>query len=175
MIMVRPARDDDVVEVASILEEASGWLEARGQAMWVAGELDRRLVEADVRAGAYQVASVEGVAAGIVRFQLDDQEFWPDLPHDHASAFVHRLAVRRRFAGCGVSTALLEWSAKHARELGRTSLRLDCDINRIALRQLYERFGFQYHSEWHAGPYHVARYELLLSREDASAVGGKVG
>jgi len=163
VILVRQATTSDAGEVADILEEASRWLEARGETMWVAGELDRGRIEAEVTTGAYFVAIVGERAAGIVRFQLDDREFWPDLPADHASAFVHRLAVRRQFAGCGVSHALLAWSANHARELGRTSLRLDCDVTRMSLRQLYERFGFRYHSERRVGPYHVARYALALN------------
>ena len=162
-VVVRQAEPPDANEVADILEEASRWLEARGEAMWVAGELDRQRIEAEVITGAYYLATVDDRTAGTVRFQLDDQEFWPDLHDDHGSAFVHRLAVRRQFEKRGVSHALLAWSANHARELGRTSLRLDCDITRMALRRLYERFGFRYHSEWHAGPYHVARYELALA------------
>src|SRR5262245_612332 len=139
----------DAAEVANILEEASRWVETRGKAMWVSGELNRELIAAEVVGGAYYVATVDDRAAGVVRFQLDDQEFWPDLPDDQQNAFVHRLAVRREFAKRGVAQALLAWSADHARELGRTTLRLDCDINRMGLRRLYEQFGFRYHSERH--------------------------
>jgi GNAT superfamily N-acetyltransferase len=93
--------------------------------------------------------------------QLDDQLFWPELT-DGQSAFVHRLAVRRRFAGTGVSLALLSWSVEHARRLGKLCLRLDCDHQRTKLRSVYERFGFRLHSYRQVGPYYVARYEYPL-------------
>jgi GNAT superfamily N-acetyltransferase len=87
--------------------------------------------------------------------------FWPDL--DAAdSAFVHRLAVRRAFAGQGISTALLEWAVDHARTLGKRYLRLDCDADRSRLRALYERFGFRLHSYRQVGSYYVSRYELQI-------------
>jgi GNAT superfamily N-acetyltransferase len=70
--------------------------------------------------------------------------------------------VARRFKGQGVSTALLTWAVEHARALGRRYVRLDCDHSRPKLRELYERFGFQFHSYRQVGPYYVARYEYPL-------------
>jgi GNAT superfamily N-acetyltransferase len=80
------------------------------------------------------------------------------------SAFVHRMAVRREYAGGAVSTALLTWAVDRTRALGRRYLRLDCDASRPKLRLVYERFGFQYHSDRHVGPYHVARYEYAVPK-----------
>ena len=59
---------------------------------------------------------------------------------------MHRLVVRRRFKGQSLSTSLLQWAADRAREMGKRSLRLDCDASRPKLRALYERFGFRLHS-----------------------------
>jgi GNAT superfamily N-acetyltransferase len=75
---------------------------------------------------------------------------------------VHRLVVRRRFKGQGISTALLGWAVNHARGLGRSHLRLDCDKSRPKLHALYEVFGFRFHSFRQVGPYYVARYEYPL-------------
>jgi GNAT superfamily N-acetyltransferase len=73
---------------------------------------------------------------------------------------VHRLAVRRRYAGTGVSTAaMLRWAVERTRALGRPYLRLDCAAARPKLRAIYERFGFQHHSYAQIGAYYVARYE----------------
>lgn len=109
------------------------------------------------------VAERDGEAAGVIRFQLDDPLFWPDLVNPAESAFIHRLAVRRRFAGHGVSTALIEWAVAHASALGKRYLRLDCDDERVRLKALYERFGFRLHSHRQVGSYYVARYEFELA------------
>jgi GNAT superfamily N-acetyltransferase len=85
------------------------------------------------------------------------------VPTDE-SAFIHRVAVRRHFSGGTASSALLAWAAERAHALGRRYLRLDCEASRLRLRAVYERFGFQHHSDRHVGPYFVSRYELPLPR-----------
>ncbi|HEY6359785.1 MAG TPA: GNAT family N-acetyltransferase, partial [Vicinamibacterales bacterium] len=61
-----------------------------------------------------------------------------------------------------ISTALMTWAVDRARSLRRDALRLDCDADRTSLRAVYERFGFEYHSDRQVGPYYVARYEFPL-------------
>ena len=148
--------------VAEILVEAAGWVKRLdGTTMWVEGELAVERVREEVDAGLFFLAESDSHLAGALRFQLKDELFWPDIdPHD--SAFVHRLAVSRAYAGRGVSRLLLQWAAEHARALDKKYLRLDCDEDRPRLRALYERFGFRLHSFRHVGAYYVARYELPL-------------
>ncbi|HEY1305853.1 MAG TPA: GNAT family N-acetyltransferase [Vicinamibacterales bacterium] len=161
-IEIRQAQPSDARIVADILVEASAWVDSLGVVMWEEDELDPEHIVAEVAAGQFFIAYLTGEPAGVIRFQLEDRLFWPDLPQD-ASAFVHRLAVRRRFKGQGVSQALLAWSVERTRVLGRRHLRLDCDESRPKLRALYEGFGFRFHSFRHVGAYYVARYEYPLS------------
>jgi GNAT superfamily N-acetyltransferase len=163
---VRQARADEAALVSEVLVEAARWLDSIGQPLWRRDELAPALIAADVAAGSFHIAESGGEAAGVVRFQLDDPEFWPELTATD-SCFVHRLAVRRRFAGGGVSSALLSWAAARTRELGRRWLRLDTDAARPRVRAVYERFGFRFHSERQVGPYLVARYELDCGTVDA--------
>jgi GNAT superfamily N-acetyltransferase len=133
-----------------------------GEVMWDTGELAPQRIATEVAAGQSYIAMADGEPAGAIRFQLEDTLFWPDLPSDHTAAFVHRLVVGRRYKGQGISRALLQWAVDHARALGRSDLRLDCDKSRPKLMALYERFGFQLHSFRQVGPYHVARYVYPL-------------
>ena len=117
-----------------ILQEASHWANAQSDAvMWEQNELAPEHIAAEVRSGLFFVADADGEPAGVIRFQLEDKLFWPDLANPSESAFIHRLAVRRRFAGAGVSTALLHWAVDRARALGKRHLRLDCDDDRCAI------------------------------------------
>lgn len=144
------------------LLEAALWLEREGKPMWKVDELDPVRTAADVGAGLFILAEQSGDPAGVMKFQLEDPVFWPDVrPGD--AAYVHRLAVRRRYAGTGVSKRLLGWAAERARALGRRYLRLDCEASRPRLRSFYESFGFRYHSDRHVGPYHVSRYEMEVT------------
>jgi GNAT superfamily N-acetyltransferase len=160
--LIREATSADADAVVETLSEAARWVEALdGTIMWVEGELEEDRVRAEADTGLFVIAEVDGRVAGAMRFQLEDRLFWPDLD-DGDSAFVHRLAVRRAFAGQGISTALLEWGVDRARTLGKRYLRLDCDAERSRLRALYERFGFRLHSYRQVGSYYVSRYELQI-------------
>ena len=162
-IAIRQARPSDAPLVEDMLVEAAQWVDAMGEVMWETGELAPERIAAEVAAGQFYVAVADGEPAGAIRFQLEDTLFWPDLPDDHTSAFVHRLVVRRQYKGQGISKALLRWAIDHARALGRSHLRLDCDKSRPKLRALYEGLGFQFHSLRQVGPYDVARYEYPLN------------
>ena len=163
-IQIRQATASDAPVIEEMLLEAAGWVDALGVVMWEEGELDPARIAGEVARGQFFIADVQPdrVSAGVIRFQLVDQLFWPDLAQEE-SAFVHRLVVRRMFKGTGISTALLAWSAARARSLGKRFLRLDCDAQRTKLRALYERFGFRFHSYRQVGSYYVARYELPLN------------
>ena len=158
-LVVRQASANDSILVSEILAEVSRWLDERGTPMWKADELASNQVDADIDAGLFFVGEFRGQSACVVKFQLEDHLFWPDIPQGE-SAFIHRLAIRRRFAGGEVSTALLRWAARRAHAIGRSFLRLDCEASRPRLRAIYERFGFVHHSDRQVGPYFVSRYEL---------------
>jgi GNAT superfamily N-acetyltransferase len=157
-LSVRQAIPQDIDAVAEILGEAARWLKEQGMPMWRQDELLPSHIVADVDSGQFFLAECDGVPAGIIRFQLADNLFWPDVPQDD-SAFIHRLAVRRRFAGGEVSSALLLWAIAHTHTLGLRYVRLDCEASRARLRAVYERIGFRFHSNKQVGPYFVARYE----------------
>lgn len=171
-VVIRQARPTEASVVSGILVEAADWLTARGTPMWRADELAAERIDADVVGGQFFVADHGGEAVGVVRFQLTDPRFWPDVPEDE-SVFVHRLAVRRAYARFGVSTALLIWAADRGAALGRRYLRLDCEASRPRLRAFYERAGFTFHSERQVGPYLVARYQrgLPSTKSDPTMVG----
>jgi GNAT superfamily N-acetyltransferase len=157
-LFIRQATAQDIDAMAEILEEAVRWLEEQGMPMWRQDELLPSHIVADVDSGQFFLAECDGVPAGTIRFQLADKLFWPDVPQDD-SAFIHRLAVRRRFAGGEVSSALFLWAIARTHTLGRRFLRLDCEVSRARLRAVYERIGFRFHSNKQVGPYFVARYE----------------
>jgi GNAT superfamily N-acetyltransferase len=161
-IKIRLAGSADADLVVAILEEAARWLRDAGAPMWKAHELEPAHLLAAVEAGLFFLAEVSGEAAGTVKFELEDELFWPDMPRTEA-CYVHRLAVRRGFAGKGVSSALLAFAVGRTRALGRPFLRLDCESNRPRLRAVYEAFGFTHHSDRQVGPYHVARYQYPIA------------
>ena len=160
-ILVRQATSKDLTTVCDILQEAALWLEKRNMALWGEKEISTEVIRSDIQSNSFHIAFCENDAAGVVKFQTEDLVFWSDIPHQD-SAFIHRLAVRRRFAGGAVSTALIKWAVDRSRQLGKLYLRLDCDAARHSLRSVYEKFGFRHHSDIQVGSYFIARYEYEI-------------
>jgi len=158
-LSIRQATLQDIDVVSDILREAAAWLEQRGMPLWRQDELQLNRISAEVRSGLFFLAESAGEPAGTIKYQLEDKLFWPDVPQDD-SAFIHRIAVRRRFAGGEVSSALLLWAIARSHTLGRRYLRLDCLASRPRLQTLYERIGFRFHSNRQVGTYYVSRYEF---------------
>ncbi len=156
-IEIRQAQNSDAAQVAAILREAALWLDSIQQSLWQCNELAEEIVFEDVHAGRYYMAWMDGEAVGVMLLQFEDQMFWPDIPPGD-SAFLHRFAVKRKVAGMGISTQMLNWAKEWTRQQGLKFLRLDC-VTRPKLCALYERNGFIKHSNRQAGPYYVARYE----------------
>jgi GNAT superfamily N-acetyltransferase len=165
---IRQATSQDAATIADILTEAAQWLQQAGMPLWRGDELTPASIAADLTAGLFFLAEEAGTSAGIVKFQLEDPVFWPDA-HGNDAAYIHRLAIRRRYAGTGLSTALLHWAVARAEARGRPCLRLDCEASRPRLRAIYERFGFRYHSDRQVGPYHVSRYEYDVMKTASSS------
>lgn len=161
---IRFAREADAALVSSLLVEAATWIASRGLPLWSIEELSLEAIAPDVAAGSFILASVgtEGVATA--RLTLDDPACWPDAVPGVA-VYVHRVAVRRAWAGRGLAGMMLAWCDRHAERLGCGLVRLDCDAGRPKLRALYEELGFQYHSERNVGRHTVARYERNVRRD----------
>jgi len=127
---------DQVDDVLRVLDEAAGWLQARGieqwptrfESSWVLGSIDR---------GETWLVEVDELVSATVTLDWSDA-VWAGVP-GHA-AYLHRMAVRRRAAGLGA--VILAWAAGVAREHGRVALRLDCVASNERLRAYYEAAGF---------------------------------
>lgn len=155
------ARLNQTEIVSSILQEVADWLIEKGDKLWERDELNSERIKDQVERGMFWLAKIEDEFAGCLRYQLQDLEYWADVPHED-SAFVHRVAVRRKFAGKGLAGEMIEWAKQKAKSDGKKFLRLDC-AKREKLCQLYEGFGFQFHSEKVREPYLVVRYEYELN------------
>jgi predicted N-acetyltransferase YhbS len=157
-ILIRQATPRDAEAVSDILKEAARWLAESGMPIWREEEMDVERILPDINSGLFYIAEYSGNAAGAMKFQMDDPIVWPDARPQEAT-YIHRLAVRRRYAGTGLSQALLQWGVKQTQLIGRPYLRLDCHPFRPRLRAIYERFGFRHHSDAQVGPLLFSRYE----------------
>lgn len=163
-IKMKQATAAELGRISGVLTEAAEWLISRGEKLWNLDDLAAEKIAPDVEEGKYWFAEIDNEIAGCIRYQHADPEYWDDVPHKD-SAFVHRVAIGRGFAGCGLANHMIEWAKRKAKKDGKRHLRLDC-ADRPKLRAVYERMGFSYHSVKTRSPYNVIRYEFDLKKLD---------
>ena len=130
----------DVVESISIMREAAQWLADTGNPLWSLDDLNRKSLqnEPDEFIVMYD-GDHNGIATLLLSFH--DPFFWPNIPAN-TSAFVHKVAIRRKFAGNALTKHLISFVADICREKGISCIRLDCDANRKKLCTFYQSMGF---------------------------------
>ncbi len=129
----------------AVMLEAAQWLESRGMPLWTREEIERlpSLYPADAFLVLYDE---EGQPAAAALLTDADPLFWPHVP-PHTTSVLHKLYVRRAYAGKGLALRLLDCAAELCKQEGLRWLRLDCDASREKLRALYLSAGFSFAGE----------------------------
>lgn len=127
-------------DAVAILREAAAHFEARGIEVWTQGELHEADFALAARAGELVMGHTDGDVAATMLLQPLDLLYWASAAPNTA-LYVHKVAVRRAFAGRGWLERLVDFAAAEARARGLPYLRLDT-LEGPVLRSLYERLGF---------------------------------
>jgi GNAT superfamily N-acetyltransferase len=156
-VNVRPATVADVPVAAAILDEASAYVHTLGFGHWHVPFPQDELVHRLERGELY-VVDVDGQTAATLTLLWDDPAFWGERPPD--AVYLHKLAIRRAFAGRGLGAAIVDWVDGHAASAGRRYVRLDCQREDPGIRSYYERLGFEHRGDKEDDPrFPVALYE----------------
>ena len=127
-------------EALSVIRESARWLINSGKPLWRIEDL----TENNPQYGDYKfyVAWLGNESVGAFMLNFDGGFIWQGFPG--SAGYIHKLSVRRKFAGKGYSQLLLEYAADICREKSDIAyLRLDCDLYREKLCRLYESCGFE--------------------------------
>jgi ribosomal protein S18 acetylase RimI-like enzyme len=143
----------------SILDEATAYVATLGHDQWPVPFPQDELAERIERGELYLV-EVDGEPAATVTLLWDDPFFWGTQPPD--AAYVHKLAIRRVFAGRGLGEAIVEWADRQAAAAGRRYLRLDCMRDNDRIRRYYERLGFEHRGDRDHPRFPAALYERRI-------------
>jgi GNAT superfamily N-acetyltransferase len=140
-LRVVPAALGDIDTVLGILDEAASWIiEQRLPSVWKPGEFSRETFLEQISRGEVHIGLVDEQPAGTITLQWADRVFWGEQLPD--SGYVHKLAVRRAYAGQKVGLDMLRWAEAKSRTVGKRFLRLNCLAGDKKIRDYYERAGF---------------------------------
>lgn len=152
----------DAGAASSVLLDSARGLKERGEALWQEEELGPEQLKPEIAAGRLYLIKAGGMILGTVIFQWEDQLYWPDMQSGDA-AYIHKLALKKSAAGCGIGREVIAWAREKAWGSGRKYLRLDCEAKRSRLCSYYESAGFVRHSERQVGAQYFARFETDVS------------
>jgi ribosomal protein S18 acetylase RimI-like enzyme len=163
---IHRASPEDVPDAADVLEDAARWVASLGFPAWDEGTFTHpggrgrgQLEDAVATGGLFVVRTGEEAVATVSLFDVDER-FWPGAVQD--ALYVHKLAVRRAYAGRDIGGAVLRWAQARARSAGMRHLRLDCPRDDPGVRAYYERLGFVHRGDVTVGTFQASLYELAL-------------
>ena len=157
-MIFQTGRIDIAVE---IMQEATAWLIETGKPLWNLEDLaiDKMLKTECKESFVVGLDDEESVAAMILKWH--DPLFWPEIS-PNKSGFIHKLCVRRKYAGKGIAQKMIDYAIKECKTRTIKCLRLDCDADRIKLISLYKSLGFSKTAQRKMDEYTVALFELYF-------------
>ena len=150
-------RTDQPDVAISILREVGQWLVDTNRPMWDVDSLTpENLIDEHTRDGLYvlyartpdragdladKLQAAETPAAVFI-LQWTDPLYYDDVPPNTAG-FIHKVAIRRQFAGQNLFQAMLDFCRTSCLSRGIHEIQLETDATKPALLQFYERHGFR--------------------------------
>ncbi|WP_421830171.1 GNAT family N-acetyltransferase [Larkinella sp.] len=131
----------------SIVREVGQWLVETGQTLWEIDTLTAdNLFDDYTRDHSYVMfVAAEGemaIPAATFTLQWKDPLYFGEVP-DQTAGFIHKLAIRRQFAGQNLFAPILDFCRVECLRRGIHEIRLETDATRPPLMRFYERNGFQ--------------------------------
>ncbi|MEH6989536.1 GNAT family N-acetyltransferase [Cytobacillus firmus] len=141
------ATSKDVEQVISLLKEAAGWLKTNEIDQWgflAEGGEDEEIKQAILSKSTYVVRKGESLVATFTLYETQsdwDQHIWGQ--RNDGAVYLHRLALTSEAIGSGFGKKVLHWLEGHVKEMGITTLRLDCVENNFKLNRFYLDNGYE--------------------------------
>ncbi len=141
-------RNDQPDTAIEILREVGQWLVDNNQELWDVDALtSENLLNEHTTGNLFVLYADRNDGAGpepaaVFILQWEDPLYWPDVP-PNTSGLIHKLAIRRSFAGQNLFAEIIEFCRSECLKRGIQTLQLETDSTRPKLMQFYERHGFQ--------------------------------
>lgn len=133
----------EVDRAINIMKEVAAWGRSVGYRVWLdEGLLKDKLITTDVKEENFCIGRVDGIDACTMILQWVDNCFWPYSPL-YEAGYIHKLCVRRDFAGKNISKKMVEYAKEQCRIRGAKYLRLDTGWDETKMKEIYTGLGFE--------------------------------
>jgi len=148
MYTLEPAKTHELDLCIAILREGRAFQQEQGFTQWTDDYPTPALIEQDIREQQGYLFKIDGEAAGYMYLSFDGDPTYPSIEgkwlSDIPYIVVHRIALSRRFAGRGLSTAAFGEIQKLCEEKGLHSIRIDTDKKNHRMQHVLEKNGFTF-------------------------------
>jgi predicted N-acetyltransferase YhbS len=147
-VIVEQATISDLPVILAMRQEASDWLAKKGinqrAVAWPNPEAQSERILSSIRAGeTWMVRTDDGETAATVALDsFSDPQLWTPSEQAELAMYLHRLIVRRKYAGLGDD--LIDWACTRAGQLGNHWVRVDVWTDNVGLHRYYEQRGFKH-------------------------------
>jgi len=135
-------RNDQPDDFLTLLRETGQWLTDNNQMMWEVYALTPDNLFDTYTEGNCYVMYANQLPAATFILQWQDPLYYPDVP-DNTAGFIHKVAIRRTFAGQGLFVPILDFCRAQCLARNIREIQLETDATRPALLRFYERHGFR--------------------------------
>lgn len=152
MLRIGCAKPADLDAIVGLIDDAAAWLRTKDTDQWenpwpTRSGRDDRIKEGIDRRKTWVVRDGEVTAATITVDTEAHPKLWPEMDAQEPAVYVHRLVVKRDFAGQGIGASLVGLAGDLAFcEYGARWIRVDVWDNNAGLHNYYRNLGFTTHS-----------------------------
>lgn len=140
--LIKQADEHDIPIIEEILLDAVNWMSESGlQNQWNESNVKWANLSKSFNIRNFYIAYQNGIPTACMALTDYDPTYWPDIPKGQ-SLYLHKLAVKRAFAGKGGSIELINFAKNVAQNNCINTIRLNCNQHRNRLRAIYEKEGF---------------------------------
>ncbi|MBQ8383308.1 MAG: GNAT family N-acetyltransferase [Clostridia bacterium] len=162
----KQATASDIPVIEDILFDVTDYFEKIGDPQWRKYDVTWPGLAVYFRIEDFRIAYLGDIPIGCMVILDKDDYFWPEIPKG-GSLYIHKLAVRRAYAGQGFALEMIDYVKSLSVERGINQVRLDCRAYKHKLRRLYEEAGFTLVKEAVLGDYSAAFYLWTLQEKTA--------
>ena len=134
---------NEVSKAISVMKEVAAWGREQGFRVWPDEWLTQeKLITSDAQPENFCIGTIDDEIACAFILQWTDSEYWPNAP-EYAAAYLHKLCVRRKYAGMGITKLVVNAIKAECCKRGIRYIRLDTGLDEKAVRKIYLNAGFK--------------------------------
>lgn len=127
----------------SVMQEVAAWYRDHGAMVWKEEWLTREaLITEEAKEENFYTGYLGDECACAFILQWKDHEYWPQAP-EQVAAYIHKLCVRHEFTHQQMTKQIVECVKEECRKRGVKYIRLDSNLAKKKIRQLYLGVGFK--------------------------------